>query len=84
MEQHRIGSLVLQRASDDAECCERCFGFAERCVQMVQQPLPACADLSHELPCTLGAIADQDILVNIGITGVEGQIAAQVIGQRVA
>ena len=83
MKQHRIGRLVFQRAGDYAECSERGFGFSQGGVQMIEQPLPAVAHLGNQFQRTLCPVADEHIFTNGRVTGVDRQVAAQIIRECV-
>ena len=85
MEEHWVGSLVFQRAGDNAKACERCFRLRQRRVQMIQQPLPTRAYVRNKFQCALNAVTDQHILADVGVARVEGQVVAiQIIGEGVA
>ena len=84
VEEPRIGGLVGQLAGMDAVIGKSDFGVGQRHVQIFQQPGPAAANRCHVFQRRLPAVADQNVLVDVGITVVQRQVALQKLRQRIA
>ncbi len=84
MKELRINRLVGQLAGLYAKFAKTCFGFGQWQVEAFQQPGPASADGLDIIQRGLTAVADQHLLVEVGVTGMQRQLALEESGQRIA